>query len=262
MLTNMIPGNTTSLSLTTTITATTNRSPGVKKKRGRGKKITKQNKQWTDHPTSDLLLESINDTFLSKVKNLLQLPINDFINHYSKKLDKGWLEPILSNLYPFITFLASSFANQIDNTKTKSITFFESKVNKLMIESNHQQTKEDLPTAVRDSFGGTAVEDPHPITVFLMSDYKFKKKYNGDDWLLYFLGSKEAGEKQKKLEFNVRIITTILYSIICTTCDKNAIDKLAHSLGANASKPDRRRRYLNATAHKNNKRVLCNTAYR
>jgi hypothetical protein len=46
----------------------------------------------------------------------------------------------------------------------------------------------------------------------------------------------------------VRIITTILYSIICTTCDKNTIDILALSLGANATKPDRRRRYLNGIA--------------
>jgi hypothetical protein len=249
MLTNMIPDNTSTPSSTTT-TTTTNQSPGVKKKRGRGKKITKQNKQWTDHPTSDLLLESINDTFISKVKNSLQLPINDFINHYSDKLDKGWLEPIVGNLDPFITFLSSSFTNQVDNTKTKSITFFESNVDELMIESNHQQTKDDLLTAVRDSFDGTAVGDPHPITVFLMSDHELKKKYNGDDWLLYFLGSKEAGKKQKKLEYNVRIITTILYSIICTTCDKNTIDILALSLGANATKPDRRRRYLNAIAHR------------
>jgi hypothetical protein len=85
--------------------------------------------------------------------------------------------------------------------------------------------------------------------VFLTSDHEEAKgQYKEDDWLLYFLGSNEAGQKPhgNRLEYNVKIIITILYSILCSTRDYKAIDVLARSLGSNI--PSQRRRYLNQTA--------------
>ena len=37
---------------------------------------------------------------------------------------------------------------------------------------------------------------------------------------------------RNKLEYNIDCIITILYSIVCMTCDKGVIDTLAFSLGA------------------------------
>jgi hypothetical protein len=239
---------------TTTLSSTALTSTAAISKKKRKKVAQKQSKKgkadWPHFPSSDLLLIFINETFLSKVKKSSQLPINDFFNHYNEKLNRGWIEPIVGNLTPFITFLSSSSDQNNDTITAAAISFFRSKLNEMPIQSNYQQTKKHLAAAVEDSFVGKKEGELHPIIVFLTSDNEVKHQYNKDGWLLYLIGSKEAGKKRKsKLEYNVRIIATILYSILCNTCDPAAIDVLARSLGASTTQPKHRRRYLNLLAH-------------
>ena len=100
---------------------------------------------------------------------------------------------------------------------------------------------EDLITAVEKSIstydGGW---DGHPLNDFLTTSHYVNRQYNRGDWLLYFLCSNEVGKvyTPNKLEYNVECIITILYSIICMTRDKGAIDALAFSLGADPKKCD------------------------
>jgi hypothetical protein len=239
----------------TMMTTTTNQSSGVKKKRKKApqKLSTKPKKQWARVPTSGILLEFINETFISKVKNASQLPINVFFNHYNEKLDRGWIEPIVGNLAPFITFLSSSSDKINDTMIAAAISFFGSKLNGVPIQSNYQQTKKHLSAAVNNCFNihTNAKEECHPIIAFLNFNHKVKLQYNGDDWFLHIIGSKDAGKKRKdKLEYNVRIIATILYSIVCNTRDNDAIDKLACCFGIAGKEHKERRRNLNRIAQR------------
>jgi hypothetical protein len=108
--------------------------------------------------------------------------------------------------------------------------------------------KDNPIIAVENSFERSTERKPHPIVDFLSKDIE---QYNKEDgWLLHLLGSVEANRKyrQTKLELNVKMIATILYSIMCTTYDANDVDIIACSLGANAKKEGQRRRYLNDIA--------------
>ena len=126
-------------------------SPRNKKKRYRTRVLpqklsVKPKKLWVVQPTSSIFLKFIEETFTYKGKSLNpeKLPINDFIKHYDKQLervDRGWLKKIVGNLTPFITFLSSSFAKQNDNIET-SITFFESQL--YSIPSRYHQIRKDL----------------------------------------------------------------------------------------------------------------------
>ena len=248
-------------------TATTdpNRSLVVKKKRiqAEQKLSTELKKLWVQLPTCDILLVFVHETFQSKVKHLSKLPINDFIRYYNSRLEKGWMKRIIGNLVPFITFLSDpgkhiNTSLAIDNASgihTSCLSFFETKLNDMT--GTYQATKDNLLSAVQNSFNARVATEPHPITVFLTSDHdEMKRHHKEDDWLLYFLGCNEAGKKHKKLEYNVRIIVTILYSILCSTRDYIAIDVLARSLGAKAKKIENRRRFLNRIAHETIKEYL------
>ena len=169
----------------TSTTASSNTSPtGSKKKRKHAvpKLSTKPKKQWATCPTSNTLLEFIKETFVSKAKTSSKIPINDFIQYYDRKLklDKGWLKPIVGNLTPFITFLRSSSAKQIDNDSiTSSISFFKSKLNDISIQSNCQQImKDNLVIAVENSFNKSMDKESHPIIDFLDKDIE---QYNKED---------------------------------------------------------------------------------
>ena len=196
-------------------------------------------------------MEFIKETFtLNKGKNTnpSKLPINEFIKFYDNKMNQGWLNLIIGNLTPFITFLSSSFAKQNDNIST-SISFFESKL-VTTPSSKYQQTKEDLFAAVKSSFGNqTGGWDHHPLNSFLTTSHEVKRQFN-NGWLLNLLGSKGAGKKREGivLESNVKCIATILYSIVCITRNKDAIDLLALSLGAEGGSYNRRKRYLDNIA--------------
>ena len=152
-----------------------------------------------------------------------------------KKVNNKWLKQIIGSLTPFVTFLSSGFASQTDNIST-SVSFFKSHLDELGIPSKYRQTMEDLITAVDKSvstyFGGW---DRHPLNDFLTTSHYVNRQYNGGDWLLHFLCSNDVGKVytlRNKLEYNVECIITILYSIVCMTRDKGAIDILAFSLGA------------------------------
>ena len=164
-------------------------------------------------------------------------------------MDQEWLKSIIGNLTPFVTFLlSSSFACHTDNITT-SIFFFESKLDST-IPSKYQQTKADLFAAVENFFGNqTGGWDIHPLNAFLTSNNEVKSQFN-NGWLLYLLGSEGAGKKYKgiTLEYNVKCIATMLYSIIFITRNKDAIDLLALSLGAEGGSDDRRKRYLDDIA--------------
>jgi hypothetical protein len=236
-----------------TMTTTTSQSSGVKKKRKKvpQKQSVKSKSEWARAPTSDILLEFIKDTFASKVKKSSQLPINDFFNHYNVKLDSGWIEPIVGNLAPFITFLSSSSDQNNDTTTAAAISFFGSKLNEVPIQSNYQQTKQHLAAAVNNCFNihANADKECHPIIAFLNFNHKVNLQYSGDDWFLHLIGSKGAGKKRKeKLVYNVRIIATILYSIVCNTRDNDAVDKLACCFGIAGHEKKHRRSNLNKIA--------------
>ena len=116
-------------------------------------------------------------------------------------MNRGWLKKIVGNLTPFITFLSSSFAKQNDNIST-SISSFESKL-VTTPSSKYQQTKEDLFVAVKSSFvNQTGGWDHHPLNSFLKTNHEVKRQYGKGDWLLYLLGSDQAGNTYKgnKLE--------------------------------------------------------------
>ena len=159
----------------TTAATTTNQSPGVKKKqKGNSalKKLsTKQKAGWVDHPTYEVLVKTIKDTFTSKTKKISQLPINKFINHYNKNLDKGWLNLIKGNLSPLVTVLC--YGANIDENEKVCISFFISKLDALTIQSDYQQTKEDLITIMRDLH--QELTQKHPIEVFLSSNHGVKQ---------------------------------------------------------------------------------------
>ena len=106
------------------------------------------------------------------------------------------------------------------------------------IPSIYQRTKEDLITAIKKSFSNQTWDDRHPLDFFLTADHDIKRQYNKHDWLLYFLGSNKAGKvcARNKLEYNVKCMITILYNIVFITRDKDAIEALAFSLGADAEK--------------------------
>ena len=191
----------------------------------------------------------IKETFTSIVGKTSKLPINEFIKFYDNKMDQGWLKSIIGNLIPFITFLSLSiFASHIDNIST-SISFFESQL-AIIPSSKYQQTKEDLFVAVKSSFvNQTGGWDHHPLNSFLTTNHEVKRQFN-NGWLLNLLGSEGAGKKYKGivLESNVKYIATILYSIVCITRNKDAIELLALSLGAEGGSYNRRKRYLDNIA--------------
>ena len=121
------------------------------------------------------------------------------------------------------------------------------------IPSIYQQTKEDLITAVEKSFSNRTWDDRHLLNIFLTIDYDVKRQYNGHDWLLNFLGSNKAGKvyTRNKLEYNIKYMITILYSIFFITLDKDAIEVLAFSLGAEEGKISdeyQRKRYFDIIA--------------
>ena len=181
--------------------------------------------QWAVQPTSTILVAFIKETFTSIVGKPSKLPINEFIKFYDNKMDQGWLKSIIGNLIPFITFLLSSiFASHTNNVST-SISFFESKLPTIP-SSKYQQTKEDLFAAVKSSLanqiGGW---DHHPLNYFLTTNHEVKRQFN-NGWLLHLLCNEGAGKKYKGivLESNVKCITIILYSIVCITRNKDAID--------------------------------------
>ena len=247
-----------------TTTTDTNRSPVVKKKKKQAEKklSSKNKKQWAELPTCDLLFVFVNETFQSKARSSSKLPINDFIRYYNFHNAKGWMKSIVGNLFHFITFLSDpgytvvnrsgDVAVHIDNIKTSlaidntidvhtsCLSFFETKLNDST--RKYQATKDDLLSAVQNSFNARAATEPHPIAVFLKADNEVKKLYKGDDWLLHFLG-------RKILDSNDKVIATILYSLIYSTQDYNDIDALARSLGAKAKTSQYRRDFLNRTAH-------------
>ena len=121
------------------------------------------------------------------------------------------------------------------------------------IPSIYQRTKEDLITAVEKSFSNRTWDDRHPLSVFLTTDHDVKRQYDGHDWLLNFLGSNKAGKvyTRNKLEYNVKCMITILYSIVIITLGKDAIEVLAFSLGADKGKISdeyQRKRYVDIIA--------------
>ena len=67
---------------------------------------------------------------------------------------------------------------------------------------------------------------------------------------MHLLGSEGAGKKRKGivLESNVKYIARILYSIVCVTRNKGAIDLLALSFGAEGGSYHRQKRYLDSIA--------------
>ena len=233
------------------MTTTTHQSLGVKKKRKQAplKQSSKIKSEWALVPTSDILLEFIKESFSSKVQKK-SLAINDFLNHYNYRFDRGWIKPIVGNLAPFITFLSSSSDQNNDTTTAAAISFFRSKLNDVPIQSNYQQTKDHLATAVKNCFNiQTNAKEEHPIIVFFNCNHKEKLQYKGDDWFLYLIGSKDVGKKRKgKLGYNVRMIATILYSIVCSTRDNNAVDKVACCFGISGKEHKERRRNLNRIA--------------
>ena len=121
------------------------------------------------------------------------------------------------------------------------------------IPSIYQQTKEDLITAVEKYFSYQTWDDRHPLNVFLTTDYDVKRQYDGRDWLLHFLGSNKAGKvhTRNKLEYNVKCMITILHSIVYITRDKDALEALAFSVGADEGKISdeyQRKKYLDIIA--------------
>ena len=113
----------------------------------------------------------------------------------------------------------------------------------------YHQTKKDLVTAVTISLQNnqTGGLHRHPLYMFLTADHEIKRQYGKGEWLLYFLGSYQAGNTYKgnKLENNIKYIATMLYSIISITQDADAINILAGILGANAkASKGNRKKYL------------------
>ena len=88
------------------------------------------------------------------------------------------------------------------------------------------------------SFSDRIWDDRHPLNIFLTTDHDVNRQYNGHDWLLNFLGSNKTGKvyTRNKLENNVKCMITILYRIVFITRDKDAIESLAFSLGADEGK--------------------------
>ena len=87
--------------------------------------------------------------------------------------------------------------------------------------------------------------------IFPTADHEVKRQYDKGDWLLYFLGSDEAGNTNicNKLEYNVKCIATMLYSIIFIAQDDDAIKILAGSLGSDAKASQyQQKRYLDDIA--------------
>ena len=85
----------------------------------------------------------------------------------------------------------------------------------------YHQTKKDLVTAVTISLQNnqTGGLHRHPLYIFLTADHEVKQQHNKGDWLLYLLGSDQAGNTYigNKLENNIKYIATMLYSIIFIT---------------------------------------------
>jgi hypothetical protein len=239
-----------------TTTTNPNRSSVVKKKmiQAGQKQSAKPKNVWAQLPTCDMLLVFVNETFQSKVKYSSKLPINDFIRYYNSRLGKGWMKSIIGSLVPFITFLSDpgkdiNTSLAIDNASgvhNSCLSFFETKLNDTT--RKYQATKDNLLLAVQNSCNARAATEPHPIVVFLKADNEVKKLYK-DDWLLYFLG-------RKVLDNNDKVIVTILYSIVCSTRDNDAVDILVLSLGAKAKQAKYRRHFLDQIAHKTTKEYL------
>ena len=103
------------------------------------------------------------------------------------------------------------------------------------------------------SFSDRIWDDRHPLNIFLTTDHDVNRQYNGHDWLLNFLGSNKTGKvyTRNKLENNVKCMITILYRIVFITRDKDAIESLAFSLGADEGKISdeyQRKRYFDIIA--------------
>ena len=86
----------TSSKKTTTTASSTNSPTGRNKKKRNCARVVpkrlsvKPKKLWVVQPTSTILLKYIKETFTLKSKslNFEKNPINDFINHYDKKLKR------------------------------------------------------------------------------------------------------------------------------------------------------------------------------
>ena len=82
-----------------------------------------------------------------------------------------------------------------------------------------------------------------------ISNHEVRNKYK-EDWLLYFLGSKYAGKDRKRLEYNVRIIATILYSYVFSKKYDDAILILAKGFGSTSTCKKQHSCYLNLIAQR------------
>ena len=77
-----------------------------KKKKKENKRHEKQPTElWPPFPTTGVIIDAIKATYKTKAKSIEKLPINKCIKYYNTQLgERGWLKPIISDLYPFLVF--------------------------------------------------------------------------------------------------------------------------------------------------------------
>ena len=232
------------------------------------KKTKKIPVAWNLIPRYDELVKALDDSYRSKAKDRMKLPVINFINWHNNNNssgDMGWLSSLLQSGNHESLSLLSYFcygketesillqaSSKNANDDIPGFRLFEEKLldAPLLGIENGNDLKSMLLAAVRNSYyfdNNNNNNMGHPIAKFL----SVVNRQHGNGWLLN-LGNKRTTSRTNRDKF----IATALYNIIGGGCKLEYCDILASALGSKANSPDKRKTWIRDIARDTAKEIM------
>ena len=222
----------------------------------------KKKPKWNTIPQPNDLAEAFIDSYRSKAKDRMKLPIINFLKQHNKKSEQEWLSPLLYNedylsLISYlcygkqtITILLKAIGGKYMDTNNTipGFLFFKEKLTDASIDvENIIEFKSLLLEAIKKSYCINKNEK-HPVAILLSET---NGKCNKIGWL-FNLGQK----KTKSRTYTDKFLATALYNILGGGCDLGYCGILAIALGSTAKKATDRKAWIYSIARETANEIL------
>ena len=227
--------------------------------------------EWNLIPQYDDLAQALVDSYTSKAKDRMKLPVVRSLNWYNKKNEKEWLSSLLEDealslvsyfcygtgTVPILLKAISIKAGGTNDNNIPGFQLFEEKLTDAQIykvEDQHK-FKSLLLEAVRNSYyfntttTTTTLDNNkrHPVAILLSNT----NEQHGNGWL-FNLGHKQT----KSRTYRDKFLATALYNILGGGCRLDYCDILATALGSKANSPIKRKRWIQCIARDTAKEIV------
>jgi hypothetical protein len=224
----------------------------------------KKKPEWNMIPQHYDLAEVFNDSYKSKAKDRMKLPVIIFIKRHNKNSEQEWLYPLLYNedslsLISYLCYgketitilLKAIGGNYMDknNTMPGFLLFEERLIDAPIDIENIIEFKSLLLEAIKKSCY-IDKNEKNPVAILLS---KTNEKSDKIGWL-FKLGQK----KTKSRTYRDKFLATALYSILGGGCNLDYCDILAIALGSSAKKAKDRKAWIYTIARETANEIIYN----